>query len=177
MEIEIMIKQRWMQLISAALLAVSLVGCTVVIPPIRVPTPTETPSDPTVNPDVQTAEEIAQHFQVWLDNNITHYRYTIERNCFCVEEARGPVTVEVQGDEVTITDVTTGTQGNEFFEDVNTITKIYDLLQTAADEGADEITATYDDVTGVPLTVKIDKSFQMADEEMYYTISNFELLP
>ena len=171
-----MIKQRWMQYISAALLSVSLVGCSVVVPPVQAPTPIETPSDPTANPDIQTADDITEHFQVWLDQNITNYRYTIERSCFCVEEARGPVTIEVNGDQVTITDVATGAEGNEFFDDVNTITKIYELLQTAAEEGADEITATYDDVTGVPLTLKIDKSFQMADEEMFYTISNFEVL-
>ena len=125
---------------------------------------------------VQTAEDIAKHRQEWLDKNVANYRFTIERSCFCIEPARGPVTVEVRGDAVTVTNVATGEPDTEYFNDVNTITKVYDLLEKQANDGADEIAVTYDDANAVPLTIKVDIDFQAADEELYYTISNFEVI-
>ncbi len=125
---------------------------------------------------VQTAEDIAKHRQEWLDKNVANYRYTIERSCFCIEQARGPVTVEVRGDNVTVTSVATGDPDTEYFNDVNTITKVYDLLEKQANDGADEIVVTYDDANAVPLSIKVDIDFQAADEELYYTISNFEVI-
>lgn len=182
--------RRWTKYVSAAFLAVSLAACgnaavtntpplptnqpTVVVTPTEAPT--EVPAGQAESPGSQTAEDITKHRQEWIDRQIAKYRFTIERSCFCLEQSRGPVTIEVRGDQVTITNVATGEQGNDYFNDVNTITKVYDLLAQQAKDGADEIAVTYDDANAVPSTIKVDVSFQMADEELYYTISNFETI-
>lgn len=144
-------------------------------PTTETPT-TETPVGQAPEPIVQTPEDIATRRQQWIDKNVTKYRYTIERSCFCAEDARGPVVVEVDGDTATVTNASTGAPGSEYFNDVNSITKIYDWLEKEANDGADEIAIAYDDATGVPLSIKVDKDFMMADEEMYYTLSNFEVV-
>ena len=181
-----MYSRRWTNYVSAAFLALSLAACgnaagtnTPPLPtnqPTIVVTPTEAPAGQAETPGSQTAEDITKHRQEWIDKQIANYRFTIERSCFCLEQSRGPVTVEVRGDQVTITNVATGEQGNDSFNDVTTITKVYDLLAQQAKDGADEIAVTYDDANAVPSTIKVDVSFQMADEELYYTISNFETI-
>jgi hypothetical protein len=200
MEIEAMFSRRWTNHMNAALLAFSLAACgasgvpatnngqsgdATTVGQTEVPSaPTEvtTPvvAEPTVaQPETtggQTAEDIAKHREQWAAQNVTNYRYTITRSCMCVETARGPVVVEVKGDQATVTNEVTGEPGGEFFADVDSITKIYALLEQQAKDGADEIAVTYDETNGVPLTIKVDVDFQMADEELYYTISDFETI-
>ena len=194
-----MFSRRWTNHMSAALLAFSLAACGAAgVPttnnaqPGAAPTvgQTEVPSAPTevatpvAEPTVaqpetaggQTSEDIAKRREQWAAQNVTNYRYTIERSCMCVEESRGPVVVEVKGDQATVTNAATNEPGGEFFADVDSITKIYAMLEQQANDGADEIVVTYDETNAVPLTIKVDVDFQMADEELYYTISNFETI-
>ena len=189
-----MASQRWNRFVSIAFLSCSLAACggapamsNTFTQPGTQPSVAQTAVPPVTQTNVpmtdgglvanETPESISSLRQAWLDTHATNYRYIIERSCFCTEDARGPVTVEVRGEQVTVTTVATGATNNQFFDDVNTITKVYDMLEQHASEGADEISVTHDAATGVPQMIKVDISYQMADEEQFYTISNFEVLP
>jgi hypothetical protein len=152
-----MFSQRWMTRLSAILLAGTLAACGAA--------------------PAQPLDEVAQHRQQWTQQNVAHYRYTIENSCFCVEEARGPAVVEVNGDKtVSVTHVATGQPSGDFFQQVDTIGDLFTIIDEAKKNGADEVTVTYDEKYGFPLTITIDQDFQMADEESRYTISNFEVI-
>lgn len=171
--------RRWTARLSALVLAGTLAACGAAptqpaagvapTPTIVVAAPTQTAAEP--------LDEVAQQRQQWTDQKVTNYRFTIERSCFCTEEARGPALVEVSGEEATsVTNVASGQPSGEFFEQVNTIGKLFATIDEAKTSGADEVVVTYDEKYGFPLTIKIDQDFQMADEESYYTISNFEVV-
>jgi hypothetical protein len=50
-----------------------------------------------------------------------------------------------------------------------TVDQLFAFLRTQL--AADDFSVSYDSVTGAPLTISIDPSFLMADEEVGYTIS------
>ena len=124
--------------------------------------------------------ELTDNEQLWGDQELENYDFTLERQCFCPEDWRGPVNIEVRnGTAVSVTYLSDGsvvTEGK--FDDVDTIDKLFILLNNAyAGKGdfkqkADSVDVTYDEQMGYPVTLYIDVSQQMADEEQGYTVTN-----
>lgn len=117
----------------------------------------------------------------WERQNIDHYRYTIAVSCFC-PFAFVEVTYEVQNGQVVSQSVQTSPdnpvdeeQVIEFYQDYNTIDKVFDYLGRAVNE-ADRTTIEYDSTYGFPTEVAVDWMEQAADDEIYLTLSNFEPL-
>jgi hypothetical protein len=121
--------------------------------------------------------------QKWQDANISHYRFQLNVGCFCTYRAQMPVTVEVQdgkvvsmttvdGQAVAETDPLT-----EFVLKYATIDGIFAELNSEDVKNADQVTVTYDPTYGFPVDASIDFSQDMADEELYLNVSNFEMLP
>ncbi len=113
---------------------------------------------------------------LWESQAVESYRYTIQVGCFCPPELRDPVNVEVLNGEVeSVTYVADGTAVNmAFFESYSTIDKVFTILNDAEAQDPARFDVTYDETYGVPLSVNIDISEMMADEEIYLTISDFE---
>jgi Family of unknown function (DUF6174) len=122
----------------------------------------------------QTALQQAQ--QQWQAQELDSYSYTLALSCFCVDDLRQPVVISVtDGEMASIIKVEGGEPAAaEFFADYNTVEKLFALIQKAIDEGADEVTITYDATLGYPTDIKVDTSFQMADEELYLTMSDLQ---
>ena len=124
--------------------------------------------------------ELTDNKNLWEDQDLENYDFTLERQCFCPEDWRGPVNIEVRnGTAVSVTyqsDGTVVTEGK--FDDVDTIDKLFTLLNNAfAGKGdfkqkADSVDVTYDEQMGYPVTLYIDVSQLMADEEQGYTVTN-----
>ncbi|RCJ19010.1 hypothetical protein A6S26_28020 [Nostoc sp. ATCC 43529] len=116
--------------------------------------------------------------RLWNNQNIANYRYTLSNSCFCLPDARGPVIIEVRNGQTTsITSVETGQPVNpEFFDKYDTITKLFNLIQDAINRRAERLDVDYNARLGYPTQISIDYSFQIADEEIYLTIENFEEL-
>ena len=125
-------------------------------------------------------QELTDNEKLWKDQELQNYDFTLERQCFCPEDWRGPVNIEVRdGSAVSVTYSNNGeavTEGK--FDDVDTIDKLFTLLKNAYtgkndfDQKADSVDVTYDKQMGYPGTLYIDVSQLMADEEQGYTVTN-----
>ncbi|MDZ8107728.1 MAG: DUF6174 domain-containing protein [Nostoc sp. DedQUE12a] len=116
---------------------------------------------------------------LWTKQNISNYRYTFSNGCFCIPEARGPVIIEVRNGQTTsITSVETGqpVQNREYFEHYNTIPKLFNVIQDAISRRASSLDVAYNPRLGYPTKINIDYNSQIADEEIYLTIENFQVI-
>ena len=118
---------------------------------------------------------------LWESQGITSYRFTVSRNCFCL--IRGPVVIEVRdGKVVSIIDQETGQPEvdgfalSEIYAEAATIDLLFELIERAEAEGAALVRVSFDDTYGYPTEIYIDESEMMADEEIGYTITEFEVL-
>ncbi len=81
---------------------------------------------------------------------------------------------------MSILDATTGEAESdglalaEIYADVSTIDALFDVIDSAGE--AEVVTVSYDAELGYPTEIYIDESFQMADEEMRYLVSDFARL-
>ena len=123
----------------------------------------------------QTALQAAQ--QQWQAQQIASYSYNLSVSCFCVEDVRQPVVITVtDGETTSIVKAEDGAPAAaEFFEEYNTVEKLFALIQKAIDEQAAEITVTYDPTLGYPTDIKLDGSTQIADDERFLTMSDLQV--
>jgi hypothetical protein len=130
-----------------------------------------------------SGSEFSRNREKWQDANITHYRMELNISCFCVFRDQMPLTVEVQDGQIVSTAAADGTlvldtdPNHEYFAPHATIDLLFAELDSALNGGADSVTVTYDDTYGFPTEIAIDFSQEVADDEMYYSISGFEALP
>jgi hypothetical protein len=127
--------------------------------------------------------ELSRNQEKWQDANITHYRFNLNISCFCAFRDQMPLTIEVLDDQIVHMATVDGTlvldtdPNYEFYAPHATIDLLFAEIDAAVKEGADSVTVTYDPTYGYPTEIAIDFSQEMADEEMYYSISGFEALP
>src|SRR5512145_322202 len=121
--------------------------------------------------------ELSRNQQKWQDANITHYRFELSIGCFCVFRDQMPLTVEVRDGQIVHMAAVDGTlvldtdQNYEFYAPHATIDLLFAEIDAAVKDGADSVTVTYDATYGFPTEIAIDYSQELADEEMYYSIS------
>ncbi|MEA5551458.1 DUF6174 domain-containing protein [Anabaena cylindrica UHCC 0172] len=122
--------------------------------------------------------QLRKNRQLWKQQKISKYRYQLTRSCFCTPEARGPVIVQVRnGVTTSVISVATGQPvDQELFKQYNTVPKLFSVIQDAIARKADSLTVKYDPKLGYPTQINVDYSQQMADEELYLTIENFQIL-
>eukprot|EP01025_Chloroclados_australasicus_P015552 TRINITY_DN1747_c0_g1_i1.p2 TRINITY_DN1747_c0_g1~~TRINITY_DN1747_c0_g1_i1.p2 ORF type:complete len:176 (-),score=8.28 TRINITY_DN1747_c0_g1_i1:512-1039(-) len=103
----------------------------------------------------------------WLSLGLQYYSYDIKRSCFCFPlEFTAQVSVTVCGFQAT---------EPPYYEDVNTMVKVFDVLCQAILE-ADEVTVSYHPTYYFPTSIGIDYIEMAIDDEKGYTISNFQTL-
>ena len=100
----------------------------------------------------------------WDQAGIADYHFTIERLCFCVPAFRGPATIVVRGDEPLSPPAP--------FEDVATVPQLHAVVQTAIDDQVEDLEVQYDE-RGVPVSIQVDPSTAIADEEISYRVTEF----
>jgi hypothetical protein len=123
----------------------------------------------------------------WQNANISHYRFDLFISCFCVFNEDMPLIIEVKDGEVVSMEFKSGKQIDpqllEFFGRYETIEKLLNGIEKSFDfEGdeqgpAEKVTVEYDATYGFPTTINIDFIQQAADDELYLTVSDFEVLP
>jgi hypothetical protein len=131
------------------------------------------------------ATEVPSEFesarQKWQEASISHYRFNLNLSCFCAFAENMPLVLEVQEGEVVSMEYQNGNEievtNLEFFQQYATIERIFEQLEKALGGEADEVTVTYDETYGFPTQADIDFVEQAIDDELYLTISDFEVLP
>jgi hypothetical protein len=127
----------------------------------------------------QASGEMSQQ-EKWQSANIPHYRYELGISCFCIFAQDMPLVIDVKDGEVISMAYKSGKEIDPAllpeFQRFDTIDKIFAELAKAQSE-AERVEVTYDEKYGFPTQITIDHAQQAADDELYLTISNFEVLP
>ena len=125
--------------------------------------------------------EIEQKKEKWQNQAISHYRYHLLVGCFCVFREDMPLIIEVQDGKTVSMESQSGNEidpsNRELFKQYETIDLIFAKLETDINGAADQVTVKYDPTYGFPTEATIDVLKETADDELYLTISNFEILP
>ena len=128
------------------------------------------------------ASEFDQNLAKWQDSGISHYTFDLMIGCFCVFRDEMPLTIEVKdGEVVSITKangsvVDASDPNYEFFQTYVTIDNLFAALEAEVSGGAAQVTVTYEPLYGYPTEAYIDRSQEIADDELSLQVSNFTAL-
>jgi hypothetical protein len=107
--------------------------------------------------------------QLWRTQNLHNYAFTIQRSCFCANTH--PLFVFVLDDTVAgVLDVQTGAAVDRQLGE--TVEGLFTFIQSAIDRPAEKIRVVYDAAKGFPTEIDYDGSAQIADDEIFYRISD-----
>lgn len=123
--------------------------------------------------------ELEQQQALWNSQRPAHYRYVVQILCFCSPEITQPVRIEVKnGQTVSVVDATTGQPNtNTRFAPLNTLDKMFGVIQEAIARPVDKLEAKYDGTYGFPTLIRLDPILNAVDDEIQYSIRDFEVLP
>jgi hypothetical protein len=126
-------------------------------------------------PESATRAAIRRNRQTWQSRNISSYRYTLRVNAFVPAEARGPVRIEVRdGVPVSARYLSDGEVARpELFASSNTINKLFDRLESAAEANVVRQDQTFDPANGYPISAYIDYDLRLADDEYGFDVTDF----
>jgi hypothetical protein len=129
-------------------------------------------------PQNPSAAQLQRNKQLWAKQNISKYRYTLRRSCFCLPKATEPVMIAVRNGKVTsIVAASNGQPANpEYFTKYDSIAKLFEIVEDAIARKAYRLSVTYHPTLGYPTKIDIDYDKQMADEELSLTIENLQAL-
>ena len=115
---------------------------------------------------------------LWQAQALDSYRYTLQVSCFCLREMTRPVTIEVRDGEVAAIIYTDDGSAADplLFERHDSIDDLFAIIAEAEAQNPAHLDVTYAEETGVPLSVDIDISEEMADEEIRFQVMAFEAL-
>jgi len=121
------------------------------------------PVDPEIA-DGTAQQQLNAARQRWQTAHIGDYHFTIERLCFCAPAFRGPATLIVR-DGMPLAPPAA-------FQDVATVPRLHAVVQKAITDRVERLDVAYD-ARGVPVSISIDVSSMLADEEIAYRITGF----
>ncbi|GAB4568491.1 MAG: hypothetical protein Tsb0020_22010 [Haliangiales bacterium] len=108
---------------------------------------------------------------LWDAAALSRYQFTYQRSCLCLPEYTNPTLIEVENgtitsafDQVAMVDRAP--------ENYHSVEQLFEVIQDAIDQDADEITVSYDGSQGFPTDVFIDYSLGTADEEFSVTVKD-----
>jgi hypothetical protein len=126
-----------------------------------------------------TGSALTQNRQKWASQKISHYSYEVSIGCFCAWRDLMPLKAEVKdGQVVSFTDKSGQPIPANFAEDFNkvsTIDGLFNVLDSVQGK-AQEVRVEYDNTYGYPKSIHIDYAKDATDDEMEYTVENFEVL-
>ena len=126
------------------------------------------------------SSEVERAQEKWQKANISHFRYELTISCFCVFSQDMPLVIEVKDGQAVSMTYKSGKEIDpsllEQFQRYDTIDKIFAELEKAQNE-AERVEVSYDEKYGFPTQITIDHAQQAADDELYLTVANFEVLP
>lgn len=118
--------------------------------------------------------DLALARQRWALSNIRSYDFTASRSCFCAPQSLRSVTVSVtNGVVIRRVYADTGEPAPASESEFSTVEALFDIVQAALAQHAAVVDASYDPALGVPMSISIDGSFQIADDEVGYYVSAF----
>ena len=118
--------------------------------------------------------DLAAARQRWRAQNLHTYAFTIQRSCFCANIH--PLYVLVLSDTVAgVLDFETGEWVDRQLGE--TVEGLFTFIQNAIDRPAQVIRAEYDNAKGFPTEIDYDGAAQIADDEIFYRVSDVHPVP
>lgn len=162
--------------LALALLTVAIAACaspSTTASPSPSPVPSGTPSGtPTGEVDSLDAARAA-----WAASGISNYDFTITRQCFCLETWVGPFAVRVRDGVSTVTRLSDGSEVEPMILDQLPISaeELFQFAEERQEQASFRV--TYDQATGLPLSIWSDPIPEAADDELGVLVSGFTAVP
>lgn len=113
----------------------------------------------------------------WESRSPATYSFVFQRSCFCGTEFLQAVRITVaDGTVVSAVFADDGTPIQTPLPEVPTIPDLFDEIEAAIAARADRMDVTYDEGYGYPVDVSIDFIVQAVDDEMFFQVSEFDIL-
>ncbi len=109
----------------------------------------------------------------WESTRPENYSFTLQRSGFIGGNAAKPVDLTIHGNTVVDAHFSDGSKAMVPEYNQLSIDELFKTIENALDNNAAEVRIEYNAETGIPQSIFIDQSFQIADEELYLTVSNF----
>jgi hypothetical protein len=110
----------------------------------------------------------------WEAAGVDDYTMSQTRPCFCPQEFTGPFEVRVSNGAIT----SVRFEGAAVPADrALTVEQVFDVIEEAYRERAEEVQVTYHPTLGYPTDLFIDYVEEVADDERGVQITDFEALP
>lgn len=123
--------------------------------------------------DGDRRSELERRRQQWERQGIDSYEYELNIACFC--PYFGPVQITVRADTVAALafdpppDLPPPTEAQSAFYD-RTVDDLFDVIERAFRQGADDLEVEYHDALGYPTRISIDYYENALDDEIGYTV-------
>ena len=127
--------------------------------------------------------ELDSHLSLWQQARSGDYSYEYNVLCECSDNFGQPVKVTVTNGEIkSVVYAESGEMGKAGDPPVisgspryHTIDRLFDVIQEAIDNEADQITVSYDSEFGYPTNIDIDRNINTIDDE--YVLAATRFLP
>ena len=131
-----------------------------------------------VTPENTSTAQLQRNKQLWAKQNISNYRFTVHRTCFCSMESMQPVNIEVRNGKVTsiVPAIDALSFNREDFTSHDSIAKLFDVIEDAIAKEAEDLLVTYHPTLGYPTQISINYAAFTADDEISFTVENLQPL-
>ena len=120
----------------------------------------------------QPIVELKENRKLWRSQRFKTYQFTYQQQCFCVPPANTPLKVSVKNGKITQVINLNTNQSITDLDFPNNIDQLFEIIETAIKENADEILVNYDATLGYPTRIAIDYQTMLADDEVTYLAEN-----
>lgn len=129
-------------------------------------------------PRARELKELEANRRKWASRGVSSYRYVVTNFCFCLDESRGPVAVEVRGGAtVSATYLSGGAPARQQpFASMDSVEDLFDTISRALDREPDEVEVVYDPQLGYPRSARFDFDDRSTDEEGGFSVESFQRL-
>jgi hypothetical protein len=126
--------------------------------------------------NVQSRADFDTNQSKWENAQPEKYSFTLQRSGFIAGDARKSVDLIIKGDKVIDARFSDGSKAIVPEYNQLSINDLFITIGNALDNNAAKVQIKYNAETGIPESIFIDRSEQIADEELFLAISNFKNL-
>ena len=117
--------------------------------------------------------------QLWQSQQIENYVWNERLSCFCGGVLEWDLFVKDKLKEKVEFDETNLPQGqtyDDILEEAKTVEDAFEFIETLLSKDIASLIIEYDDQYGFPTEINIDYDFQIADDEIAYLYTDFEII-
>lgn len=123
--------------------------------------------------------ELSKNRQLWESKQISSYIINESLSCYCGGVLDWELRVE---DEIKIavnfdeSQLPSSETYETILERARTINNIFDFIESLENQDTESLEVQYNSTYGFPISISVDYNRQVADDEFYYSFTNFNLL-